>query len=445
MGKYIKIKDTVEEFYSNGNKITTKEYLRFFNSCELNQSEWKLLKLIYIAPDNSSNATDLAAKLNYKGHQAINLKFKRIAKKVAEHTNRFPYFKKTNKYWWWTLLATGYKNEKYFHWKLRPELVKAIDMFEEIQLNKKSLNWKLTIGKWLQRTKNLKIYKNEFITFFDKIINLAIYPNRAYFGTNNSTISVVIGHLYLGVYIHSGDDKGIGMIVEKKFNEIKGIVCKPVKSTLAKTSPHKLFWLWISDISNLHKILEDTEIWQSFQKASKLVIETPQGKTTREREKKDKVVLTSLVTPKETIQEEEYMQDLELKVSNAKNVPKDKRVNRLKEAPEIPEKIFINTTGFKRNPYIIIEALERADGICELCRKEAPFIKIKDGLPFLEVHHIKPLANGGKDTIENTVALCPNCHREAHHGINREKIMKKLNTAQDNASLFSSSMRTTEK
>ncbi|WP_258000386.1 HNH endonuclease [Pseudomonas aeruginosa] len=31
-----------------------------------------------------------------------------------------------------------------------------------------------------------------------------------------------------------------------------------------------------------------------------------------------------------------------------------------------------------------------------------------------ETHHIEWLANGGEDTVENTVALCPNCHRKMH-------------------------------
>ena len=60
---------------------------------------------------------------------------------------------------------------------------------------------------------------------------------------------------------------------------------------------------------------------------------------------------------------------------------------------------------------------------------EAPFLRIKDDTPFLEVHHIQPLAEGGKDTVKNTVALCPNCHREAHFGINKEKLKEKLSTA----------------
>ncbi|MFU8787539.1 MAG: HNH endonuclease [Methylobacter sp.] len=34
----------------------------------------------------------------------------------------------------------------------------------------------------------------------------------------------------------------------------------------------------------------------------------------------------------------------------------------------------------------------------------------------MEVHHIVPLSQGGEDTIEYVVALCPNCHRKRHYG-----------------------------
>ena len=39
-----------------------------------------------------------------------------------------------------------------------------------------------------------------------------------------------------------------------------------------------------------------------------------------------------------------------------------------------------------------------------------------DGRAYLEVHHVKRLAEGGEDGPENTLALCPSCHREAHYG-----------------------------
>ncbi|WP_244850561.1 HNH endonuclease [Brevibacillus halotolerans] len=32
----------------------------------------------------------------------------------------------------------------------------------------------------------------------------------------------------------------------------------------------------------------------------------------------------------------------------------------------------------------------------------------------METHHIQWLSRYGADSIENTVALCPNCHRKMH-------------------------------
>ncbi|WP_161633189.1 MULTISPECIES: HNH endonuclease signature motif containing protein [unclassified Labrenzia] len=76
---------------------------------------------------------------------------------------------------------------------------------------------------------------------------------------------------------------------------------------------------------------------------------------------------------------------------------------------------------YKRDPVVQAWVEAQAQGICELCRKPAPF-KRDDGSPFLEVHHVRPLAEGGPDTVCNAVAVCPNCHRELHSGANRNKL-----------------------
>ena len=52
--------------------------------------------------------------------------------------------------------------------------------------------------------------------------------------------------------------------------------------------------------------------------------------------------------------------------------------------------------------------------ICEECGLPAPFVRASDGTPYLEVHHRQPLASDGLDTVDNAVAVCPNCHRKAH-------------------------------
>lgn len=73
----------------------------------------------------------------------------------------------------------------------------------------------------------------------------------------------------------------------------------------------------------------------------------------------------------------------------------------------------ITSTTFERNAYVGEFVKRRTKGFCQLCDEPAPF-KDKSGRPFLETHHIVWLSKGGEDTIENTVALCPNCHRKMH-------------------------------
>ncbi len=59
------------------------------------------------------------------------------------------------------------------------------------------------------------------------------------------------------------------------------------------------------------------------------------------------------------------------------------------------------------------DAKRRANGMCQLCGQKAPFSN-REGSPYLECHHIEWISDGGSDAIENTVALCPNCHRKMH-------------------------------
>lgn len=89
---------------------------------------------------------------------------------------------------------------------------------------------------------------------------------------------------------------------------------------------------------------------------------------------------------------------------------------------------LISSKHFERNPYVVELAKRKANGVCQLCMSPAPF-NTKQGIPFLETHHIVPLAQGGKDTIENTVALCPNCHRKLHVLNSKEDTMSLLDKA----------------
>lgn len=81
-----------------------------------------------------------------------------------------------------------------------------------------------------------------------------------------------------------------------------------------------------------------------------------------------------------------------------------------------PRKTTTSTSLYIRNPYIIERAKRLAAGKCQDCGQLAPFINKLTKELFLEVHHIVPLSEGGEDSINNVVALCPNCHRKRHYG-----------------------------
>ena len=81
--------------------------------------------------------------------------------------------------------------------------------------------------------------------------------------------------------------------------------------------------------------------------------------------------------------------------------------------------------SYARSEIVKEFALRHANGTCQGCGEEAPFVD-KSGNPFLEVHHLYRRADGGPDAPENVIALCPNCHRRRHHGRNGDEFNQRL-------------------
>jgi 5-methylcytosine-specific restriction endonuclease McrA len=88
---------------------------------------------------------------------------------------------------------------------------------------------------------------------------------------------------------------------------------------------------------------------------------------------------------------------------------------RLRENAYKNSKIKVRTytttaKGRSTSTHVHSYAIQRSQGICESCDAPAPF-ETKNGTPYLEVHHLKPISQGGSDHPENVAAVCPNCHR----------------------------------
>lgn len=92
---------------------------------------------------------------------------------------------------------------------------------------------------------------------------------------------------------------------------------------------------------------------------------------------------------------------------------------------QTPKASTASVTQYERDARVKAWILKTAEGICECCNQVAPF-NGPDGRPYLEVHHVRKLAEKGADSTENAVAVCPNCHRELHYGQNSKNLVEKL-------------------
>jgi predicted HNH restriction endonuclease len=143
------------------------------------------------------------------------------------------------------------------------------------------------------------------------------------------------------------------------------------------------------------------------------VLVTDDGRSNRPvKREKDHILNSSPEVPSERLEE---------KVRAIRDVG-------LSEKPEgvlNPELVSSTSKQHKRDPQVIAWVEGRANGRCDLCDSEAPFVR-SDGSKFLEVHHVIPLSEHGADIPDNAAALCPNCHRRCHHGFDRVEVTAKL-------------------
>lgn len=121
---------------------------------------------------------------------------------------------------------------------------------------------------------------------------------------------------------------------------------------------------------------------------------------------------------------EHQQKSFQIDLTHSMESGRDQRLARLATASKKPRRLRVITTSFERNPDVVAEVLHRAAGKCEMCTAPAPFNRRSDSTPYLEVHHRIQLAAGGDDTVDNAVAVCPNCHRKSHFGIANDATTK---------------------
>jgi 5-methylcytosine-specific restriction endonuclease McrA len=120
--------------------------------------------------------------------------------------------------------------------------------------------------------------------------------------------------------------------------------------------------------------------------------------------------------------------EIKAKSTKENNSLDDLREKAIEDATaEVPEDAITTQTTqqYNRSTDVKKYVKARAGGACEGCGEPAPF-ENKNGEPYLHAHHIHELSDGGSDTPDTVIALCPNCHYRVHHGKDGEEYNQKL-------------------
>lgn len=105
-------------------------------------------------------------------------------------------------------------------------------------------------------------------------------------------------------------------------------------------------------------------------------------------------------------------------------------INTLKEKVENintdPIKVQRQINTYTRNNALRALVKVKSNYSCQIPSCNYIGFKKSNGEKYIEIHHLAPLSQEGKDSIENTVALCPTCHRKLHYAHNKEELKENL-------------------
>lgn len=273
-------------------------------------------------------------------------------------------------------------------------------------------DWKKIIDEWTKNKRD-KSLNPDLKDLFEKAFSNTLLPEKSWFGfpPSKNSLGLFFGRVMLvGMFQDT-----IEIIIDDDISEKIGFSARVVGSS--KSNGELLYWVSTSS-NNLKDLITNELIWKHYKVASLKVDNYSNIRWERDDWHKGKFKLSQVYISHDTIEltREEYELTFENEIKNSQKDSRESRLKRLRKAEKLPQKTFSTSKIYIRNADVVAEVLERANGNCEYCKKAAPFKKDSDGLGFLEVHHVIPLSENGLDTIENCVALCPNCHRHAHYG-----------------------------
>jgi hypothetical protein len=244
------------------------------------------------------------------------------------------------------------------------------------------------IKEWLTYNKYSDNLHQGIISVFLRAARKCAFPERSWFGypPSKNALSIMYGRVYLiGIF-----DRTIEIMVDVPSEKMMGLHTRRVE--LAAKNGLDLYWV-STHIEAIPDLISNDLLWEHFQLATIKATRSPSVSAERSSFLEGKLQLSSLFSAEaSTIQrsliEEDFLKELDCSAKDHR----DARLKRLEHARKQPIEVMALSRQFIRNPDVVAEVLHRAHGKCEHCKADAPFLRAHNGEPYLEVHHIQPLA-----------------------------------------------------
>ena len=269
-----------------------------------------------------------------------------------------------------------------------------------LQVNGLEENWENDLRLWVKKRRHIDLTMSEYyVEFFQTAFERTYDPDRAWFGIHTSTVSLVVGGIFLASVVASGREKGIWLLLDQNPPKVVGWDYRPVKSTQSSKTP--LTWGHAESFDEVVNVVNSSAIWESYAQATMKIFNSPRISSDRDevqqqRGKRKLIDILSGITKNNFLPEE---------VSEA---------NRFYEGSI--RSITVN--AYERNLKSRQECISHYGLDCQVCGINFAEKYGKVGEGFIHVHHLKPLSEIGEeyeiDPINDLCPVCPNCHAIIH-------------------------------
>ncbi len=239
------------------------------------------------------------------------------------------------------------------------------------------------------------------IAFFRLAFTHTRHPDRAWFGTHQQVVSLVVGGIFLASIVSSYNDKGVWLLVDTDAIAVDKWKYRPTKST--QKSKYPLFWLHTDSIKNLTYIVNSQEIWTYFSQAS------------------DKILFSAIAKDRDETQIKRKKQRLgdflETQNGDTSFVSYPDEIEQTSKLVE-GATYQVTVNAYERNPKARRICIAHYGAKCFVCGFDFEDRYGEVGRGIIHVHHERALSAIGEayevNPITDLKPVCPNCHAVIH-------------------------------